>query len=89
MILLCLLLGDAHAEKHDVNPPEERTCRTPCGGGLQMKRFLVLLVLAAVTLAYANDAKLSPDLRKVSTAKATVVIQYNNPPSLLDLQIPF
>lgn len=56
-----------------------------------MKRLLVLLLLATVTVAYASDAKqsgdnprVSPDLRKWTAPTARVVVQYNNPPSLLD-----
>src|SRR5215471_4666920 len=52
-----------------------------------MKRLLVLFLLAAVTAAYANDSKMSPDLRKLSAPRATVVVQYNQPPTLLDLQL--
>jgi serine protease AprX len=52
-----------------------------------MKKSLVIFLLAAVTLAHANDAKLSPDLKKVSAPSVTVVVQYNQPPSLLDLRL--
>jgi hypothetical protein len=51
-----------------------------------MRKRLVVFVLAAVTVAYANDTKVSPDLQKVTTPSATVVVQHNQPPSLLDLQ---
>ena len=51
-----------------------------------MKKVLIACVLATVTLAYADDSKLSPDLRKLSASHATVVVQYNQAPSLLDLQ---
>ena len=58
----------------------------PSGGGVGMRKFLVVFVLAAVALCYANDTKVSPDLKNVTTPSATVVVQYNQPPSLLDLQ---
>jgi hypothetical protein len=52
-----------------------------------MRKFLVLWILAAVAVAVADDSKISPDLKnQFSTQKATVVVQYNHPPSLLDLQ---
>ena len=51
-----------------------------------MRKRLVVFVLAPVTVAYANDTKVSPDLQKVTTPSATVVVQHNQPPSLLDLQ---
>ena len=51
-----------------------------------MRKFLVIWILAAVAVASADDSKISPDLKKVSTPKPTVVVQYNQPPSLLDLQ---
>src|ERR1700683_3262023 len=52
-----------------------------------MKRVLVLLILASVTLAYANDAKLSPDLKASTAPNARVIVQYNSAPGLLDLQL--
>src|SRR5690349_18019970 len=51
-----------------------------------MKKFLIVLLLAAATAAYADTSKLSPDLQKYSGTQARVVVQYNNPPSLLDLE---
>jgi len=52
-----------------------------------MRKFLVLWLLACVSLAFADDSKISPDLKaKLSTQNPTVVVQYNQPPSLLDLQ---
>ncbi len=44
--------------------------------------------MAAVTLASATDkTKLSPDLQKATSPSARVVVQYTNPPSLLDLNL--
>src|SRR5438270_2841045 len=51
-----------------------------------MKKLLIVFLLVAVTAAYADNSKLSPDLQKYSGTQARVVVQYNNPPSLLDLQ---
>ena len=50
-----------------------------------MKKFLVICLLATVTLAYADNSKLSPDLLASNAPDARVVVQYNQPPSLLDL----
>src|SRR5436853_2459918 len=50
-----------------------------------MKKLLIIFVLASVTIVHADTSKLSPDLQKYSGSKARVVVQYNNPPSLLDL----
>jgi serine protease AprX len=52
-----------------------------------MKRFLVILLLVTGTLAYANNAKLSPDLQKATVPKVQVVVQYNSAPGLLDLNL--
>src|SRR5260370_39618182 len=42
-----------------------------------MKRLLVLLLLAAVTVARADDSKISPELQNYpSTQQAQVVVQY-------------
>src|SRR5580765_3064098 len=42
-----------------------------------MKKFLLLLLMATVTLAHANDAKISPDLRGYkSTKQVQVIVQY-------------
>jgi len=52
-----------------------------------MKKFFVFCCLLAIsTGAYADNSKLSPDLLKYSAPTARVVIQYNSPPSLLDLR---
>ena len=59
-----------------------------------MKKFLIILLLASVTLASAasNTAsvpnqKLSPDLQKATGSTVRVVVQYNNAPALLDIQL--
>src|SRR3984957_1596068 len=57
-----------------------------------MKKFLVLLLLAVVTSASAASAaaanpKLSPDLQKATGSSVRVVVQYNNQPGLLDLNL--
>ncbi len=42
-----------------------------------MKRLLVFLLMAAVTLAHANDSKISPDLRnQPSNQQVQVIVQY-------------
>src|SRR6202043_4271149 len=42
-----------------------------------MKSLLVLLLLGAVTVARADDSKISPELRNLpSTQKAQVIVQY-------------
>jgi serine protease AprX len=42
-----------------------------------MRKFAPLVLIIAVTLAYADDSKISPDLRNYpSTQKAQVVVQY-------------
>ena len=42
-----------------------------------MKKFLLLLLIASVTLAHANDAKISPELRGYkSTKQVQVIVQY-------------
>src|SRR6266446_6084336 len=53
-----------------------------------MKRFLVLLVVVALSLvAVADDSKLAPELQNYSSqSPLNVVIQYNRSPALLDLQ---
>src|SRR6202007_341456 len=56
-------------------------------GEHSMRKFLVLWMLAGVSFAFADDSKISPDLKaKLATQNPTVVVQYNQPPSLLDLQ---
>src|SRR6202049_4541807 len=50
-----------------------------------MKKFLALSLLATVTLAYADDSKISPDLRASRAQHARVVVQYNQAPGILDL----
>ena len=52
-----------------------------------MRKFLIIGLLFSVTLAVADDSKISPDLRKYPGPQATVVVQYRNPPSLLDLRL--
>ena len=52
-----------------------------------MKKFLVVCCLfAMVTVAFADNSKLSPDLLKCSAPTARVIVQYKSPPALLDLQ---
>ena len=42
-----------------------------------MKKFLLVLLMATVTLAHANDAKISPELRGYkSTKQVQVIVQY-------------
>ena len=42
-----------------------------------MKKFMLLMVIVAVTVAYADDSKIAPDLRQYpSTQKVQVVVQY-------------
>src|SRR5438309_221573 len=42
-----------------------------------MKKFLPLILVLAITLAHADDSKISPDLRNYpSTQKAQVIVQY-------------
>jgi hypothetical protein len=42
-----------------------------------MKKFVLLLLIATVTLAHANDGKISPELRGYnSTQQAQVIVQY-------------
>jgi len=54
--------------------------------GVVMKKILVLLLLAAAsTAALAQNSKLSPDLQQSTASNVQVVVQYNNPPSVLDL----
>src|SRR6202453_5522325 len=50
-----------------------------------MKKFLVICLLATVTLAYADNSKLSPDLQASKASPAVVIVQYNQQPGLLDL----
>src|SRR5580658_3686132 len=50
-----------------------------------MKKFLVICLLATVTLAYADNSKLSPDLQASKASHAVVIVQYNQQPGLLDL----
>jgi len=57
-----------------------------------MKKFVFLLLILAVPTAYsANNSKLSPDLsqaaKQSSGSTVRVIVQYNNPPSLLDLNL--
>src|SRR5438270_1578482 len=52
-----------------------------------MKKFLFVCCLCAmVTVAFADNSKLSPDLLKCSAPTARVIVQYESPPALLDLQ---
>ena len=56
--------------------------------GDSVRRFVILILLGALTATAAADtSKLSPDLQKSTASSARVVVQYNNPPSLLDLQL--
>src|SRR5271169_3204493 len=49
----------------------------PLDRGEQMKRLLILLLLATVTLAHADDSKISPELRGYqSTKQVQVIVQY-------------
>src|SRR5437763_8888847 len=42
-----------------------------------MKKFLLVMVIVAVTVAYADDSKISPDVNQYpSTQKVQVVVQY-------------
>ena len=42
-----------------------------------MKKVLLLILIVSVTMAYADDSKISPELRNYpSTRKAQVVVQY-------------
>src|SRR4030081_1312459 len=42
-----------------------------------MKKLLVFLLMAAVTVAYADDSKISPELRnQPSSQPAQVIVQY-------------
>ncbi len=42
-----------------------------------MKKLLVFLLMAAVTVAYADDSKISPELRaQPSNQQAQVIVQY-------------
>src|SRR6266567_3843127 len=42
-----------------------------------MEKFLLLLLIATVTVAHANDAKISPELRGyTSTQQVQVIVQY-------------
>jgi serine protease AprX len=50
-----------------------------------MKKFLVICLLATVTLAYADNSKLSPDLQNSSVKHAVFVVQYNQAAGPLDL----
>jgi len=51
-----------------------------------MKKFLAFVLFALVTLAQADEAKLSPDLRASTASTARVVVQYRNAPSPLSLK---
>src|SRR5438552_17977570 len=52
-----------------------------------MKKFLVVCCLfAMVTVAFADNSKLSPDLLKCSAPTARVIVQYKSPPELLHLE---
>jgi hypothetical protein len=60
--------------------------------GKDMKKSLILLLLAAVTLtsvgaSASSNPKLSPDLQKATAPTVQVVVQYNQAPSLLDLNL--
>ena len=53
-----------------------------------MKKFLLVMLIVAVTMAYADDSKISPDLRNYpSTQKVQVVVQYA-PGHAAELQRP-
>ena len=52
-----------------------------------MKKFLAVLLMFAGTLAFADDTKISPDLKQSKAAKMQVVVQYKQAPALLDLQL--
>ena len=49
-----------------------------------MKKFLVICLVPIVALAHADTSKLSPDLQASSASHASVVVQYNQGPRLLD-----
>src|SRR5208282_4400689 len=66
-------------------PRRFKWAHAPAGGFGFMKKFLVICLLATVALAYADNSKLSPDLLASSAPNARVVVQYNQPPSALDL----
>src|ERR1700681_1143703 len=47
------------------------------GNGGEMKKFLLLVLIATVTLAHADNSKISPDLQNAPpTQKAQVIVQY-------------
>jgi serine protease AprX len=52
-----------------------------------MKKFLLILLMLTGTLAYANQSKLSPDLQAATAPSVRVVVQYNQAPGLLDLNL--
>src|SRR5579863_3328691 len=67
-----------------------RACGATCGG--RMKKFLLILLVLMVPLAEAaNTSKLSPDLLAATQGKNSgavrVIVQYNNAPGLLDLNL--
>jgi len=51
-----------------------------------MRKFLVICFLTVVTLAYADNSKLSPDLQAASAKNVVVLIQYNHAPEPRDFQ---
>jgi serine protease AprX len=56
-------------------------------GGRVMKKIALVVMLLAGTLAYANNAKMSPDLQASKAANVRVLVQYNQAPGLLDLNL--
>src|ERR1700761_4804366 len=53
-----------------------------------MKRFVLVLLIAALSARCAADnTKLSPDLQQTKAQHARVVVQYNQAPGLLDLNL--
>jgi subtilisin family serine protease len=56
----------------------------PLEDSIFMKKFLVICLVLTVALAHADNSKLSPDLQASSASHASVVVQYNQGPRLLD-----
>jgi serine protease AprX len=52
-----------------------------------MKRLVLILLLVTGTLAYANTSKVSPDLQASKASTVRVVVQYNQAPGILDLNL--
>jgi serine protease AprX len=54
-----------------------------------MKRLVVLILMSTLTVASvaAQSTKVSPDLQRSTASHVQVVVQYNNSPGLLDLQL--